>query len=82
MFVHPRDPHHRVDMLEGSSNVRVEMGGEVVATSTRPLVLFETSLPTRYYLHSNDVRMDLLTHPLPVQGSCLVLVGSGRGSAV
>ena len=35
--------------------------GEVVADSTRPVLLFETGLPTRYYLPQTDVRLDLLT---------------------
>jgi uncharacterized protein (DUF427 family) len=48
VFVHPRD-------------VRVVVGGEAVADSHRPRLLFETGLPTRYYLPRMDVRMDLLT---------------------
>ena len=38
----------------------VEIGGVVVADSSRPVMLFETHLPTRYYLPRDDVRMDLL----------------------
>jgi uncharacterized protein (DUF427 family) len=60
VFVHPRDVHHRVDVLNSSRHVRVVVGGEVVADSHRPRLLFETSLPTRYYLPRVDVRMDLL----------------------
>jgi uncharacterized protein (DUF427 family) len=40
--------------------VRVEVDGQVVAESNRPLVLYETGLPTRYYIPKLDVRMDLL----------------------
>ena len=36
------------------------MGGEKVADSVRPWLLFETSLPTRYYLPFADVRTELL----------------------
>ena len=61
VFVHPRDPHHRVDVLNSSRHVRVVVGGDVVADSHRPRLLFETGLPTRYYLPRMDVRMDLLT---------------------
>jgi uncharacterized protein (DUF427 family) len=61
VFVHARDPHHRVDTVRASRRVEVFIGGERVAGSTRPLLLFETSLPTRYYLPFADVRMDLLT---------------------
>jgi uncharacterized protein (DUF427 family) len=61
VFVHPRDPHHRVDVLNSSRHVRVIVGGEAVADSHRPRLLFETGLPTRYYLPRMDVRMDLLS---------------------
>jgi uncharacterized protein (DUF427 family) len=60
VFVHPRDTRHRVDVLNSSRHVRVIAGGEVVAESRRPRLLFETALPTRYYLPRMDVRMDLL----------------------
>lgn len=61
VFVHPRDPYHRVDVLNSSRHVRVIVGGEVVAESHRPRLLFETGLPTRYYLPRMDVKMNLLT---------------------
>lgn len=60
VFVHPRDPYHRVDVLHSSRHVQVTVLGEVVADSSRPCMLFETGLPTRYYLPKQDVRMDLL----------------------
>jgi uncharacterized protein (DUF427 family) len=60
VFVHARDPYHRVDVLASSRHVQVVVGGVVVADSTRPRLLFETSLPVRYYLPKLDVRLDLL----------------------
>jgi uncharacterized protein (DUF427 family) len=60
VFVHPRSPYHRVDVLNSSRHVRVRVGGEFIADSRRPRLLFETGLPTRYYLPRMDVRMDLL----------------------
>ncbi len=59
-IVHARDPYHRVDVLESSRRIRVLLDGEVLAESDRPLALFETGLPTRWYLPPDDVRMDLL----------------------
>jgi uncharacterized protein (DUF427 family) len=59
-IVHPRDPYHRVDVVQSSRHVVVRLGDEVLAESTRPLALFETGLPTRWYLPEEDVRMDLL----------------------
>ena len=61
IFAHPRDPHHRVDILRSRRNVRIEVDGVTVAESDAPVLLFETGLPTRYYLDQTDVRMDLLT---------------------
>jgi uncharacterized protein (DUF427 family) len=61
VFIHPRDPYHRVDVLSSSRHVRVAVAGQTLAESRRPWLLFETGLPTRYYLPKADVRMDLLT---------------------
>jgi uncharacterized protein (DUF427 family) len=60
VFVHPRDPYTRVDVLQSSRHVRVEVDGVTVADSRQPRILFETGLPPRYYLPKTDVRMDLL----------------------
>lgn len=60
VFVHPRSPYTRVDALRSSRDVRIEVDGVTVAHSVRPTLLFETGLPTRYYLPPTDVRLDLL----------------------
>ncbi len=60
VFVHPRDPYHRVDVLESSRHVKVSVNGEVVAQTDRPRILFETGLPPRYYIPPEDVREDVL----------------------
>ncbi len=60
VFVHPRDPYTRIDVLRSSRRVRVRIGGTVVAESTRPRMLLETGLPVRYYLPREDVRVELL----------------------
>jgi len=59
-LVHARDPYKRVDTLRSSRRVQVFAGGTLVADSIRPLLLFETHLPTRYYLPFGDVRTELL----------------------
>jgi len=56
---HPRDPFHRIDVLPSSRHVRVELDGHVLAESSRPVLLFETMLPTRYYLPRDDIRAEL-----------------------
>jgi uncharacterized protein (DUF427 family) len=57
--IHPRDPYTRVDVLDSSRHVRVLVGGEVVAETTRPKLLFETGLPVRYYIPPEEVRTGL-----------------------
>jgi uncharacterized protein (DUF427 family) len=60
VFVHARDPYHRVDVLSSSRHVEVRVNGVLVADTRRPRLLFETGLPVRYYIPKPDVRMDLL----------------------
>ncbi|MGI5452605.1 DUF427 domain-containing protein [Streptomyces sp. CA-249302] len=60
IFIHPRDPHKRVDAIPSSRHVQVAVAGTLVADTRRPVLLFETGLPTRYYIPREDVRLDLL----------------------
>ena len=55
VFVHPRSPYTRVDAIRSTRTVRVESKGVVLAESSSPVLLFETGLPTRYYLNRTDV---------------------------
>jgi uncharacterized protein (DUF427 family) len=55
VFVHPRDPYHRIDTLDSSRRVKVRVNGEVLAQTERPKILFETGLPPRYYIPPEDV---------------------------
>ncbi|MDX1662756.1 MAG: DUF427 domain-containing protein [Candidatus Promineifilaceae bacterium] len=58
--VHPHDPYHRIDVRPSSRTVRVEVESETVAETERPVIVFETGLPPRYYIPKMDVRMDRL----------------------
>jgi uncharacterized protein (DUF427 family) len=60
VFVHPRDPYARVDILASSRHVLVSLDGVRLAESGQPRILFETGLPARYYLPLSDVRLKLL----------------------
>src|SRR5579872_3031589 len=57
---HIRDPYHRVDVRRSTRHVRVLVDGEVIAETTRPLLLSETGLPNRFYFPPEDVRADVL----------------------
>lgn len=58
---HPRDPHKRVEAVASSRRVKVELDGVELADTDRPVLLFETDLPTRYYLPRADVHFEVLT---------------------
>jgi uncharacterized protein (DUF427 family) len=51
-----RDPYHRVDVHVSSRPVTVRAGGEVIAQSRRPTLVFETSMPVRTYVQRSDVK--------------------------
>jgi len=60
IFVHPKDPYKRIDILRSSNHIRVEVEGTEVANTRTPYLLFETGLPVRYYIPKLDCRLDLL----------------------
>lgn len=69
IFVHPRNPYVRVDVLPSTRRVKVALGGTVLAETARPRLLFETGLPPRCYIPREDVRMELLS-PSPTRTRC------------
>ncbi|MEN3271884.1 MAG: hypothetical protein V7636_645 [Actinomycetota bacterium] len=60
VFVHPKDPYHRVDTFPTSRRVRIALDGVELAASTRTIALYETSLPVRYYVPRADVHLELI----------------------
>ncbi len=59
VFVHPRDPYHRVDLRTSDRHVRVSLDGQLLADSTAATALFESNLPTRWYIPREDVVAEL-----------------------
>ena len=80
IFVHARDPYVRIDVLTSGRPVKVVLGGETVAESRRAMFVFETGMPTRYYVSADDVRMDLLV-PGDKRTSCPYKGTAGYWSA-
>jgi uncharacterized protein (DUF427 family) len=56
---HPHDPFGRIDVLRSSRHVRIEHDGTLLVESSRPVLLFETLLPVRFYLPRDDVAVEL-----------------------
>ena len=69
IYGHPRNPYVRVDALRSHRHVRVELDGIVLADTRSPVLLFETGLPTRYYIDPTDVAFEHL-EPSPTQTLC------------
>jgi uncharacterized protein (DUF427 family) len=57
---HPRSPYVRVDALRSHRHVTVALDGVVLADTDSPVLLFETGLPTRYYIDRTDVAFEYL----------------------
>ncbi len=64
VFVHPRNPYTRVDALRSTRRVRIELDGALLAESSSPVMVFETGLPTRYYLNRTEVNF---SHLVPTE---------------
>ena len=61
VYAHLKDRYHRVDVALSSRHVVVRQNGQIIAESRRPALLFETGLPTRYYLPFADVQLGYLS---------------------
>ena len=60
IFGHPRNPYVRVDALRSHRHVTVALDGVELADTVCPVMLFETGLPTRYYIDRTDVAFEHL----------------------
>lgn len=63
VIVHPRDPYHRLELRAGSRRVEVALADQTLAVSSAPLVLFETSLPARWYFAREEITAELAPNP-------------------
>lgn len=55
IYVHPKDPFKRIEIVHSTRPVVVLVHGRVVARATSALHLFETGLPRRFYLPPTSV---------------------------
>ncbi len=57
---HPRNPFHRIDTRPTSRLIHFKIDDTVIAESTRSIALFETDFRVRYYIPTDDIKMNLL----------------------
>lgn len=50
IFVHPKDPFKRVDILASTRPIKVAIAGRTVAEASASMHLYETGLPVRFYM--------------------------------
>ena len=62
-------PDHPITITTNGKGVRVTLGGQVIAESTKALRLQESDYPVVFYLPSADVRTELLI-PTPHVTRC------------
>ncbi|KAI9818740.1 MAG: hypothetical protein M1826_001328 [Phylliscum demangeonii] len=61
IYVHPKDPYKRIDILPSTRTITVKVDGHLLAESSAALFLQETMLPMRYYLPKTSLNWDLIT---------------------
>ena len=69
IYGHPRNPYSRVDALRSHRHICVELDGMVLADTGSPVLLFETGLPTRFYIDPTDIAFEHL-EPSATQTLC------------
>ena len=85
VFVHPRDPYHRVDVIPTSRHIKISLDGEVLAESdagdgavrVEPADALVPAARGRV----RRARADRHRHPLPVQGHGQLLRGPASRTA-
>ncbi|KAI1759863.1 DUF427-domain-containing protein [Hypoxylon sp. FL1150] len=60
IYVHPKDPFRRVDVLHSTRPLKVRIKGKLVAETTASYHLHETGLPCRYYVPATSVDRTIL----------------------
>ena len=84
---HAADPYHRIDIRKTSRHLVVRHGDELIADTSRPLVLFESGFAPRWYVPRADVTESALTAVetqsfCPYKGVCSYYdIGDARNAA-
>ncbi len=69
IYVHPKDPFKRVDILAATRDIKVSVDGHLIAHTQMSMHLYETGLPVRYYLPLTSVDASVL-RPSETKSKC------------
>ncbi|KAL1302030.1 hypothetical protein AAFC00_002479 [Neodothiora populina] len=60
IFVHPKDPFKRIDILTSTRPIKVSISGRIVAETSTSMHLYETGLPVRFYMPLTAIDVSVL----------------------
>ena len=60
VFMHPRNPYHRVDCIPTTRRLRVVLGGVVIVDTSQTIGVYETGLAPRLYVDRGQLLADVL----------------------
>lgn len=67
-YIHPKDPYKRVEIVPSTRTIRIGVDGHTIAESDNVMMLFETLLPTRFYLPKTSVNWQYLEGSVTTSG--------------
>lgn len=70
IYVHPRDPFKRIEILHSTRPIKVYLKGTLIASTTSSYHLYETSLPCRYYIPATSIADWSLLQPSATRTQC------------
>jgi len=70
IYVHPKDPFKRIDILHSTRPLKISLDGTPIANTTTSYHLYETLLPCRYYLLSTSIVDWSLLRPSETRSQC------------
>ena len=60
IYVHPKDPFKRIDILSSTREIKVSVDGQMIAHTHTAMHLYETGLPCRFYIPLTSVDASVL----------------------
>ncbi|PPR79135.1 MAG: hypothetical protein CFH01_00575 [Alphaproteobacteria bacterium MarineAlpha2_Bin1] len=60
IFCHPRDPYVRVDAIKSSRNVKIFLEKDLILSTNKPIILFETHKEPKYFFSINEIEANLV----------------------
>ncbi len=60
IFSYPKDPYVRIDTLKSSRNIKVYIEKDLILSTNKSIVLYETHNPPKYFFSIKDIKVNLV----------------------